>query len=184
MRVMPAAERIPVQWEHSAFPTVASFDPGGTTGWSIMTVHPAALADPALSVLDNIFHWEQGQIDGNEYEQVDQILELLEHWDGATVLFEGFKLLTTAAELSPVRITATVSWALQRLYDPPRVMFQQMPREKDQATDDRLRRWKLYRADGQVHARDATRHAILFMRRAKRGRALRSAAFPSQFADS
>jgi hypothetical protein len=176
------AQQEPIEWEPAGFPTVIAFDPGGTTGWAVITVHPDALEDPDVPILENILHWDQGQIVGDEHSQVDHIIEMLDLWDGAAVLFEDFELRTMAAELSPVRITNTVSWALTRLFDPPRNIFLQMPAmAMTTATDARLRRWKLYRP-GQEHARDATRHAIVFLRRAKQAARMRAAAFPHAYA--
>lgn len=166
------------EWEPSSFPTAIAFDPGGVTGWSVITVHPASLVDPEVAILDNILHWDQGQLTGDEHEQVDAILEMLDLWDGAAAVFEDFHLRTLAAELSPVTITHTVSWVLSRQFDPARSMFLQMPSmAMSTATNERLNRWKLYRRDGQEHARDATRHAVTFLRRTKQQATLRLAAF-------
>lgn len=167
-----------IEWEPGGYPTVVAFDPGGITGWSVMTVHPDALTDPDVPILDNLLHWEQGQVEGAELSQVDNVVEMLDLWDGAAPVMEDFHTRTLAAELSPVRIASTVEWALSRLFDPARPMFRQMPSMvMGPANDDRLKRWGFYRADGQEHARDATRHAIVFLRRVKKAKALRAAAF-------
>lgn len=172
-----------IEWEPNGYPTVVAFDPGGITGWAVMTVHPDALTDPDVPILDNVLHWEQGQVEGAEHDQVDAILEMLDLWDGAAVVMEDFNLRTLAAELSPVRIANTVEWALSRLFEPERDMFRQMPSmAMTTATDVRLQRWGFYRADGLEHARDATRHAIVLLRRAKQKRVIRAGAFPHLFA--
>lgn len=46
-----------------ASPVLIAFDPGSTTGYSVMQIHPEALSDPAVKILDNIQHWTHGQID-------------------------------------------------------------------------------------------------------------------------
>lgn len=43
-------------------PVVIAFDPGVTTGWSVMRVHPDALQLPNVSILENVLHWAHGQI--------------------------------------------------------------------------------------------------------------------------
>lgn len=175
-------ERELIEWEPSGFPTVIAFDPGGTTGWSAISVHPDSLVDPDVPILDNIIHWDQGQIEGDEYTQVDIILEMLDLWDGAAAVMEDFQLRTISAELSPERIKTIAGWALSRLFDPTRSLFLQMPSMKETASDDRLKRWDLYRP-GEQHARDATRHAIVFLRRAKASGQIREAAFPHLFGE-
>lgn len=178
---MPLVQREVTEWEPSGMPTVIAFDPGGTTGWSAFTVHPDALCDPDVSILENIIHWDQGQIEGDEVSQADCIIEMLDMFDGAAVLFEDFELHNLAAELSPVRLTAVATWACQRLFEPARTIYLQMPSMMTTASDDRLRRWGLYRRDNQPHARDATRHAIVFLRRAKNNLGIRKAAWPHAY---
>lgn len=46
-----------------ASPTLNTFDPGGTTGYSVMAVHPEALVDPEVKILQNIQWWTHGEID-------------------------------------------------------------------------------------------------------------------------
>jgi hypothetical protein len=167
--------------EPSGSPTVISFDPGGTTGWAVFTVHPSALDSDDFAILDNIIHWEQGQIEGSMVEQAMQIAELLDLWDDAVVLFEDFELMTVDAELSPVRLLAMSEWICQTMFMPVRPMFLQMPNMKETASDDRLKRWKLFKPGPAVHARDATRHGIVFLRRAKENKKLRAAAWPNFF---
>lgn len=175
---MPLAQRESVEWEPAGFPTVIWFDPGGTTGWAVFTVHPDALDCDDFAVLDNIVHWDQGQIGGSEMEQIDAITELLELWDGAAVGCEDFELRTVYAELTPVTIRSKMEYVLQRMFDPPRPMMLQMPSlAMTSVTDDRLKRWKLYRP-GQVHGRDATKHCMTFLRRAKKDEGIRRAAWP------
>jgi hypothetical protein len=43
--------------------TVAAFDPGGTTGWSVMMVDYEDLKDPRKSVHGNLRRWYHGQVD-------------------------------------------------------------------------------------------------------------------------
>jgi hypothetical protein len=146
-----------------------------------MTVHEAALRSDGYSILENILYWEQGQIEGEEVEQEEAIREMMDSWDGAALLFEDFQLRTLAAELSPVRITAVAVYMAQKMFLPPRPIFKQMPSlAMSTVSDDRLKSWGLYKR-GQEHARDAERHAITFMRRAKSDERLRAMAWPSLY---
>lgn len=161
-------------------PVVIALDPGGTTGWSIMQVHPESLIDPQCPILSNIDYWQHGQFTGNENRQAKEAAELIEQWPGAAVVIEDFilrKFLQDRDLLAPVRITARVEYAL---YLRGQSFFKQQPSEaKGVATDDRLKAWKLYRSEGaEQHARDADRHAITWLRKAKERSVIRSYSWP------
>lgn len=173
----------PYEVEHTDFPSVLAFDPGGITGWCVMSVHVDALLSDEYAILDNITHWEQGQLDVDEHQQEMEIAQLMEAWDSAALLFEGFELRTVAAELSPVRLTAVAAHIARHYFMPPRPIFKQMPSHAmTTITDRRLKDWGLYKP-GQEHARDAERHAILFLRRAKANPKLRKLAWPKIYGD-
>ncbi len=184
---------------------VIAIDPGETTGWSVWSVYPEALSEPGEKILDNIQMWTHGQVDcinrtegieamengapGIEFIKegeaigVAELVGLLRSWEGAAVVIEGFILRRSTMDdalLSPVRITAALS---QWLWQQKRSWFRQQPAfAKTTVTDERLRRWGLYqKAGSQVHARDADRHAITFLRTCrdpKKGPLLRARAFP------
>jgi len=195
-------------WEIEDTPYITAIwlDPGGTTGWCVMSVLPEALSDPDMRILDNIYHWTSGQIVGPEPDQADEIAELITAWPGALVGIESFELRQFRKDrdlLSPVRIGAMVEWAALRgggagvrADAPPAVVEWQSPSlAKKTASDDSLKEWGLYRREGgEEHARDATRHAITFYRRCKSGaqgskagetraRHLRARAWPYRFAE-
>ena len=160
--------------------SILALDPGGTTGWSVMCVDPAALSDPAVMILDSIYHWSQGQIEGDTNTQTDEIAELFDAWHNTPVVLERFilrKFLKSEELLSPVRVSACVEYLAARggygrrkRYAPRPYVYQNVDAAKRTATDDRLKDWGLYLADGQQHARDATRHAITLLRAAKEQR--------------
>lgn len=185
------------------------YDPGVTTGWSVMSVHPEALVNPDYPILSNIEHWAHGQIDcghrrglpdvreifdgegrleyselavnlEGECEGIKEMLELVDHWPGASVGLEDFILRTqnkSRDTVSPIRITAGFDYAMfERGYQ----TFRQQPSEaKGLATDERLKAWNLYeRSGGMNHARDADRHSITWLRKMKQRRNLREAAWP------
>ena len=168
--------------------TVIALDPGGTTGWSVMCVETDALCDPEISILKSIVHWRQGEIAiGDEDDHVAALVELLAAWPHAAVVIEDFilrKYLQGREMLSPVRITAKVGYCFNRglegIEPPGRKIFLQQPSlAMKTATDDRLKDWGLYvREGGQGHARDATRHAITFLRRVSEKPMLRATAWP------
>lgn len=181
--------------------TVIALDPGGTTGWSVMSVHPDALIDPEVSIIDNLQYWTHGQTDcgatkGNlgrskhagistsgEAAGVAEIIGLLRAWPGAAVVIEDFIVRQFNQDrdfLAPVRITGAISqwlWQLSRDY-----YVQQPAFAKTTATDARLKQWGIYnQSGGLVHARDADRHAIVFLRQCKMDPAFRIRAFKHVF---
>lgn len=177
---------------HSGFANLCAFDPGGTTGWSVMSVHPDALVEDDVKVLENIEHWAHGQFSGDEDKITQQMLELLEAWPDAVVVIEDFILRAYRKDddlLSPVRITSKLEFGLQfwpGLYGVvPRIFKQQPSLAKSAVTDDRLREWGMYeREGGEEHARDADRHSLTFLRRAKESERLRKVAWPELYLEA
>jgi hypothetical protein len=178
--------------------TVIAIDPGGTTGWSLIRVHPESLTEPNADFLDNIFRHQHGQVDcgshrGNlasslhdgistdgEFSGVYDLTHFIESWPVAAVVIEDFTLRTMRMDrelLSPVRVTAALGyniWMSGRDYH-----VQQPSDAKRVCTDARLKAWGMYDSAGNLrHARDADRHAILFLRKAKNNPRFRSIAWP------
>ena len=156
-----------------------------------MCVEADSLVDPDVSVLRSIAHRASGQITaGNEDEHAEEIVGLIAAWPNAAVVIEDFTLRTFKMSrelLSPVRLTAKVEYAmfhgLQGCEPKHRRVFKQQPSmAKSTATDERLKQWGLYiREGGLEHARDADRHAITFLRRAKDKARVRHAGWPHMF---
>lgn len=185
--------------------TVVAFDPGGTTGWSVMKLSYEDLMDQQKPVHEAIHTWYHGQVDcgsqsgnagdsatANSYDLgisetgeaagVAILSNIIRQQArpafgglGTAVVYEDFIIRQSNMSrdfLSPVRVTA----ALQQTAWESRLAseFKQQPSEaKTAITDDRLKTWKMY-YDGSAarHARDADRHALLFLRKArqKKGR--------------
>lgn len=86
------------------------------------------------------------------------------------VVFEDFILRERTKNrnlLSPVRMTSAITTALEFTPGDYQLEVMQSPSNaKTTMTDDRLRRLGLW-LPGQPHARDATRHLVLYMRRRK-----------------
>lgn len=179
------------QDEDNGWATVVALDPGGTTGWSVICVEEDALSDSGVSILKSIVHWAQGEVDvGDEDEHAAVLVELLAAWPNAACVIEDFflrKFLKDKDLLSPVRITSKIEYAfrmgLQGIDPPGRNVFKQQPSmAMSTATDARLHDWGLYvREGGFGHARDATRHAITFLRRAGDNPLLRNKAWPGVY---
>lgn len=178
--------------------TVIALDPGGTTGWSLISVHPEALTEPNADFLDNIFVHQHGQVDcgthrGNlasslhdgisvdgEFSGVYDLAHFIESWPVAAIVIEDFQLRTMRMDrelLSPVRVTAALGYSI---WLSGRDYHVQTPADaKRICTDDRLKAWGMYDPAGNLrHARDADRHAILFLRKAKNNTRFRAMAFP------
>lgn len=146
----------------TAFQVIA-LDPGGTSGWSIMQVHPEAMeGDPTIPVIPNIEWWTAGEFCGKQDDQIDQILELVESWPAARLVTEGFQLRQLNALLDPVEINAVLRWAVR-----PRYWVAQNPSlAMSTVTDDRQKAWGFW-VPGKPHARDAIKHNITFLKRKK-----------------
>ena len=155
-----------------------ALDPGGTTGWCVMVIGTEALLNPEMRILSSIALYTFGEIKGNEHEQLLEIENMLDAWPGAALVREDFILRTHSKArevLSPVRLGFGID---HLLYLRGKGAFVQQPAmAKTTATDERLRAWGLYRP-GSDHARDATRHAITFARRAKDNKKLLVSAWP------
>jgi len=166
-------------------PTVVAYDPGGVTGWAVFTVHPDALTDPEIRVMNNVLYHGCGEFYGDEYKQVDQMLELADAWPDAALVTENFVLYDSSAGrkddalLTLVRLNAALSYELRR-HDRDRRLFRQNAAlAKDSMGDDRLKLCGYYNCSkGSAHARDADRHALLFLRSLKSKPPLRTECFP------
>ena len=58
----PAKRRPPINSLCSSA-VIITIDPGSTTGWAVWQVHPEALSDPEIKILDNVQYWEHGETD-------------------------------------------------------------------------------------------------------------------------
>jgi hypothetical protein len=159
---------------------VLGIDPGGTTGWALLTVPRGSIYGTERG---RFIGHDWGQFYGAEPDQAEAICRLvreiqsLDYKIGPAVVIEDFQLNTHVRGeelLSPVRLAAMIRYAshLRRLGD-ARVILQHRQIAKTTATDERLQAWGLYHK-GEEHARDATRHAVTAIRRAKASPELRS----------
>jgi hypothetical protein len=153
-------------------------DPGGTTGIVVLRVPwdwvfaPAEHENPyaAIEIVEYI------QVPEDEAVAAVERLYLLIRltYPGAfPLVLEDFVLRVNTASrdlLSPVRVNAAIEERMKPL-TLVRV-YKQMPSEaKGTVTNDRLRRWGMYRR-GKPHSRDALRHGVHFLRRARESKKL------------
>lgn len=169
--------------EATGWATVIAYDPGGTTGWAVMAVDPRSLLKSTIVIPRIVEHYAAGEVTGSIPEQADQLAELVDAWPDCAVVGERFSLRKMNAELSPVELNACMSW---HLYGSGRPLFQQTPEmAKSRWNDDRLKRAKSngqpWWVVGKEHARDGTRHAGLFLVRAREQHELRGRAWPYLF---
>lgn len=183
--------------------TVIAIDPGGTTGWSLISVHPGCFVEKDAGVLSNIFVHQHGQVDcgthrGNygtslhtgistdgEFSGVFDLAKFIHAWPSAAVVIEDFTLNQFRRDrelLSPVRITAALGYCLWRHGRDYHV--QSAGDAKRVCTDERLKNWGMYDPVGSlIHARDADRHALLFLRKCKQSNEFRAVAFPHLYGE-
>lgn len=142
---------------------VVSIDPGGTTGWSVLCVHPEAMTgDPDFRVLDNVLWWTAGQFTGKQDDQIDAVVALVESWPSARLVTEDFNIRQQNVLLDPCEINAAVRWATRPRY----WVKQHSALAMSTVTDDRQKAWGFW-IPGKEHARDAVKHGITFLKRRK-----------------
>ena len=166
----------------SSFPSevlpILAIDPGGTTGWSLLVLRREIQDREFLAwnldvILSHKVSWTHGELSctGAEDEAVWRLAKLCEDWPSAAIVVEDFILRPDRREksrelLSPVRITAKLETHLWR--NRRRMFLQQPSQAKTTISDERLKLWNCYTRSGALqHARDADRHALLFLRRLK-----------------
>lgn len=171
---------------------VIAFDPGGTTGYCVLGVHPNDLMTTA-PLHNALLHIDYGEIDcgtrhgqtgvgmtrghdgmnmPGEYDGIVRMINIVEQYDPCVIVFEDFVLDVRKANmgrelLTPVRIIAGFSTLLQYSFGDKAlrsVFIQNRSLAKTTCTDDRLKNWDLYDRNSGPHARDALRHAYYFLR--------------------
>jgi hypothetical protein len=165
---------------------ILGIDPGAGTGWCRLTVPRESIFGTEQS---RIVEWDYGCLYGEEEDQVSALCQLvletqgLAYKLGPALMVEdwdqdpSFKS-TDREALSPVRIGAMLRYCLHigKMGDAT-LSFQGRTQAKGTATDARLKAWGLYVA-GPDHQRDAIRHAIVGLRRARENPALAAVMWP------
>lgn len=161
--------------------TVLALDPGGTTGWAVLTcsIEVFGFGD-GTEVHKRIKHKDSGEIYGEPIEQADEIGDLYDAWPDAAIVIEHFQPRQAAYELSAIQ-AETICEYIAFVDRRDETTFKQLPAlAMTTATNERLKRWGLYKP-GSEHSKDAMRHAITFLRRASENTGLAKTAWPFAF---
>ena len=148
---------------------VIGIDPGVTTGWAKITIPMDSIfGDEPGEIID----WIYGMLDGPETGQAQTFCRIAKRYIFPAVVIEDFdnrRPLRNREYLAPVRVASKIEFCIQtgmagqvtgHEWQMPSMAFETAP-------DDRLKKWGLY-PPGPEHPKDATRHAITLIRRAKK----------------
>lgn len=184
----------PKEPRRSLFPKdrvpILTFDPGETTGWSLLVLPKEIDGQDIFSytpdvILRNKIVWEHGELNckGVEDDAAWQMSRMCYAWPSAAIVIEDFILRAERKEksrelLSPVRLTAKLELLL---WQNGQQAFKQDPSQAKRVTNERLALLGALVDDGVPdHARDADRHAVMFLRRCigTQGVSLKRSAWP------
>jgi hypothetical protein len=155
---------------------VIGVDPGGSTGWARLTIPRACVFGDELEPPE-IIERDYGEFHGAEPEQAIALAryvratQSLDYKIGPALVVEAWdidpKFRSTDPEtLSPVRLGAMLLLLQhQDLLGDSTLTFQGRALAKSTMTDERLHKLHLYVASD--HIRDAHRHALTALRRAR-----------------
>lgn len=153
---------------------IMGVDPGGITGWAVFEF-------PRLSMFGDeepeIVSWDTGEFFGSEEEQALQIaakavgVQGMDYKLGPAVVVEDWDYgspLRDPQVYSPLRIAAQLRLLhhMGRFGD-ARLVFQSRTMAKKTFTDERLRFYGYYVPNSRNHEKDAVRHALTALRRAR-----------------
>ena len=169
---------------------VIGVDPGATTGWARLTIPRKSMfgdEDP------EIVSWHTGELRGPESQQAWEMCRIIREVQslafkiGPAVVVEDFDFgspLRDPAVYSPVRIGAMLTLLHERtaLMNDARLIFQSRTLAKETMTDERLRALGLYEERVGDHRRDAMRHALTALRRARQKPAFRDRMWDPKYA--
>lgn len=178
--------------DKTGWATTVWIDPGGTTGWGVMSVEPSMLTSSKPITPKTVSHWACGELVGNENQMASQVLELFDLWDDAAAGIESFNLRQMAVELSPVSVTAKIEYGLwlmekwaaeeeERPVGRGRMVFKQEPSLAKRTLGDDLMKEIGFWVPGKDHKRDAIKHCYTFLQRAQEKPNMRAAAWPALF---
>lgn len=174
---------------------ILALDPGGTTGWSLLILRRNINGRDVFSwnldaILRNKVSWEHGELwcKGDEDAATYQLAKLCDQFPSAAIVIEDFILRQERKEksrdlLSPVRLTAKLEYCLWR--QGRRTFKLSAGQTKPIVTDERLGMLGCLADDGMSdHARDADRHAVMFVRKClgPQGVTAKRAAWPHIYA--
>jgi hypothetical protein len=163
---------------------IIGVDPGKVTGWALWKIPRESMYSPGGQ--SGIIERYSGEIRGRESDQVIKLcrffrtVQSLDYKVGPAVICESFDFgspLSDPEVYSPVRIASM----LKLMFEQPqlkqvgdaRLVMQGRTIAKKTATDERLKAWGLWKPASADHERDAERHIITALRRAKQKREFR-----------
>lgn len=149
--------------------TVIGIDPGETTGWAKISIpRDSIFGDEPGRIVD----FQHGEWTGPETAHALAFCRVAKRYIWPAVVVEDFTLRTSVTSrevLAPVRVGAMIRFCVQTSmagsvvgfeWQLPSLAFETMP-------DNRLEKAGLW-VEGSAHIRDAARHAMTLIRRAKR----------------
>lgn len=170
---------------------IIGIDPGKVTGWALWKIPRASMYSPDAP--SEIVERYSGEIRGRESDQVTKLcrwirtVQGLDYKIGPAVICESFDFGGPQRDpevYSPVRIAAMLKFAYEQehlsLFGDARLVLQGRVIAKTTATDERLKEWRLWVPSSTDHARDAERHIVTALRRAKQKRAFRDRLWDSK----
>lgn len=149
--------------------TVIGVDPGETTGWAKITIpRNSIFGDAKGKILD----FKHGELTGPETAQAIAFCRIAKRYIWPTIALEDFTLRTNVTSrevLSPVRVAAKIHFCIEtgRAGSVIGVEWQLPATAMETMPDNRLEKAGLW-VEGSEHIRDAARHAMTLIRRAKR----------------
>ena len=163
-------EAVEPSWLES-YPRVFALDPGTHTGWACVWFDPDVVFG-GQKISQSPVAWQAGMALGPEQQQVDFLLSMVCRGGrfagpGLGVVVESFVVARISQEqtfLSPVRVGHMFAYGWHLLAGREVAAWQSPSDAKNVITDQRLRLWEMY-LPGPDHPRDATRHALLWLRR-------------------
>jgi len=158
--------------------SITAVDPGGCTGICTVWYSLERLSNPNIPLQQSLLAWQAASLHGGENEQTLAILRWFANRSAgpnlSDIVIEDFILQSSLKDrelLSPVRIGHKVDYQLWRglkVASGHRLSFEPYWQSANDAkrvmTDQRLKIMSMY-TPGPDHARDATRHAILWLRK-------------------
>lgn len=162
------------------------FDPGGTIGWAYFELDQRAFSRPEHKVLASIRFWDSGEFTGQEHEQEQMAVDLIDRamfgpmpfnsrTDIGSEDFELTQMIGGKNLLSPVRINAVLDWECRKHGLTLQLQARQL---RTSVTRERLKLWgfdERFRKDEFA----AVQHAITWLRRVKQ----KSLAHPWKLSD-
>lgn len=155
---------------------VLAIDPGGTTGWVLLTVLRSAIFADAYP---EIIEWDYGELTGPEPRQATEIAQMareiqgLDYLTGPAIMSERWTAdpefkSADQENYSPIRINAQLELLqYQKKLGDATLHFQSRTIKAARAvSDERMKRLGLY-VPGSKHIQDAVKHGVTTLRRAR-----------------